>query len=274
MRKRLLPIFLILGFILAGVPYSFAEEKIIICGTGDSQELLRVLAAEFEKQNPGIQVIVPVSIGSSGGIKATAKGKCDVGRVARPLKEKEKKHGLFSMFFAKSPVVFFSNSSLKNIPSLTADQIVDIYSGKIILWQDIGEVAGKIYVANREAGDSSRSVIEKSLPDFKTIEEYAGETLYTTPETVKTVLDHDRTIGYTPLAALIDAENYHIFHYNGVQPDKSSISNNSYPLTTPLGLVWRQDISPHAVAFIDFLSTSKAKKIMIGSGTFPVSGKD
>ena len=157
---------------------------------------------------------MPDTIGSSGGIKATTKGKCDLGRIARPLKKKEQKYGLSVLFFAKSPVVFFGNHSLANIPSLTSEQIVDIYRGNTILWQDVGELTGRIYVAGRECGDSSRNILEKKLSGFKEIEDYAGKILYTTPETVETVLHHDNSIGYTPLSALIGRENVHIFHIN------------------------------------------------------------
>ena len=73
---------------------SAATEKIVIAGTGDSQSLLRVLAGDFEKSHPGTAIEIPDSIGSGGGIKATAMGKCDLGREARGIKDKEKKYGL------------------------------------------------------------------------------------------------------------------------------------------------------------------------------------
>jgi len=47
----------------------------------------------------------------------------------------------------------------------------------------------------------------------------------------------------------------------------------SVTLVPPLGLVWRQDAAAPALKFIDFLSTERAQKIMISSGTFPVSQK-
>ena len=273
MQKGLVCILCIIGFTLNWISPSYTQETITICGTGDSQELLRLLAIKFEQLNPDVRVVVPDSIGSSGGIKATAKGKCDLGRVARTLKENEVDYGLFVMFFAKSPVVFFANDHLDSIPSLSTNQILDIYSGKTGLWQDIGAATGNIYVANREPGDSSRSVIEKHLPGFKALATFAGKTVYTTPETVETVLNYDGTIGYTSLSALIGRDNCHIFQINGIQPDISSVSDDSYTLVSPLGLVWRQDAAAPALKFIDFLSTERAQKIMISSGTFPVSQK-
>ncbi len=67
--------------------HAAADQRVTICGTGDSQAMLRSLALAYEKQHPGVSIDVPDSNGSSGGIKATASGKCDLGRVARPLQE-------------------------------------------------------------------------------------------------------------------------------------------------------------------------------------------
>ncbi|MBC8317551.1 MAG: substrate-binding domain-containing protein [Desulfobulbaceae bacterium] len=272
MTRKLLLLLISIGIVYHAPCYA-AAEKITICGTGDSQELLRLLASEFEKQNPDITIEVPDSIGSSGGIKATARGKCDMGRIARPLKEKEKKYGLSSLFFARSPVVFFANNSLKSIPSLSSEQIVNIYNGTTILWQDIADLNGHIYVADRECGDSSRSAIEKTLAGFKEIKNKTGEVLYTTPEAIETVLGHDHTIGYSPLSALVGRENVHIFQINAINPDQVSVSNGDYPLVTPLGLVWKENISAQAMQFIDFLSKSDAVNIIIKAGSFPVPVK-
>jgi phosphate transport system substrate-binding protein len=272
MIKNILFALLGYGILFSLGTHSLAAEKITICGTGDSQALFRLLAAAFEKDT-GISVKVPDSIGSSGGIKATFKGQCDLGRIARPLKKKEKKYELSWLFFARSPVVFFANHSLANIPSLTSEQIVNIYNGQTILWQDVGNLIGRIYVAGRECGDSSRSAIEKTLTGFKEIQVYTGKTLYSTPETIDTVLQNNNTIGYSPLSALLGRENVHIFHIDNIAPDHSSVTEGTYNLSTPFGLVWRKDISEQALQFIDFLNSPEAVNIIISTGAFPLSIK-
>ena len=103
-----------------------AGEKIIIGGTGDSQELLRSLASAFEKSPGGGAIEVPDSIGSGGGIKALIAGKIDLARVARPLKEGEEKLGLVYLSFAMNPVVFVIHPGLTGIDSITTEQIIGI----------------------------------------------------------------------------------------------------------------------------------------------------
>lgn len=63
--------------------------------------------------------------------------------------------------------------------------------GGITSWQELGNCPDhKIYVANREEGDSSRILIEANLPDFKRIPKLAGEIIYSTPEALHIVEDH------------------------------------------------------------------------------------
>ncbi|HUU59812.1 MAG TPA: substrate-binding domain-containing protein, partial [Phycisphaerae bacterium] len=114
-----------------------AQQKLVVCGTGDSQDVLRQLGAAFEKANPGKTIEVPDSIGSTGGIEATAKGECGLGRVARQLKEKEKALGLSYAVFAFSPVVFVADSAA-GVEGLTRQQVLDVFSGTATSWTAVG----------------------------------------------------------------------------------------------------------------------------------------
>ncbi|MEN8256983.1 MAG: substrate-binding domain-containing protein [Thermodesulfobacteriota bacterium] len=245
-------------------------QVIKICGSGDSQVLLRNLGQAYEKLHPGIRVQVPDSIGSSGGVKATAGGQCDLGRTARPLKKKEKRFNLIYKVFARSPVVFVVSANLESVRNLTSQQVVSIFAGKIRSWQDIGGPSGKIYVANREKGDSSRTIIEKHLIDFALIEKPVGATIYSTPETMHIIATHDNTIAYGPLAAVKTEKGVRVLAYEGVIPDIEALGAKEYPLFSEFGLVWRQDVSALALNFVKFLDTHEARKIIYGYGAAPV----
>ncbi len=246
-----------------------AEHSIIVCGTGDSQSLMRTLAAEYEQRNPGHRVIVPDSIGSGGGILATAKGKCDLGRVARKIKDKERTHGLNFKTFAISPVVFAANPSVRGIDNLTSGQIVSIFSGKTRFWSELGGEKWKIYVANREKGDSSRTVLEENLEGFKNIGSLAGKTIYSTPETVETISNYRNTIGYIDHAFAIKA-GLIIMKIDNIAPSTENIQNGTYNYTSPLGFVWKGELSGLAKDFMAFISGPVGQRIIIANGVVPV----
>lgn len=247
-----------------------ASPAITICGSGDNQELIRQLARVYEGHQPGVRVEVPDSIGSSGGVKATAQGQCDIGRLARPLRAKEKRHQLSYKLFARSPVVFFVSANLKSMADISAQQVVRIFSGKMTSWEDMGGPATKIYIVNREKGDSSRTVLENHMIDFALIKKTMGKTIYSTPETVDTVADHDNTIAYAPLSSVMNNPGIHDLAFDGVMPSAVAIAAGQYPLYTDFGLVWRADISAQAMGFLAFLETSEARAIIGGYGAAPV----
>lgn len=244
---------------------------LLICGTGDSQRLFRRLAEAFEHIHPEIQINVPMSIGSSGGIKAVAAGKCDFGRVARPLNDKEKRYGLYYLAIAQAPVVFVANESVEGITDLSEEEVVGIYSGTITDWQKLGGTAGKIYVANREKGDASRSVIEEKVPAFNEIESFAGKIIYTTPETIAIIVKHEGTVGYTNLTQIEHHEGLKVFTFADVAPTTDHIQAGRYPLLIPLGLVWSEGLGSAGREFLKFLSSPEAREVMFEHGTVPIS---
>ncbi|MBF0121459.1 MAG: substrate-binding domain-containing protein [Desulfobacterales bacterium] len=249
---------------------SLAKEKIVIEGTGDSHKLLQILARAFENANPDKKIEIPESIGSSGGIKATAEGKCELGRVARPIRDKEKGYKLNYKVFAYSPVVFVANRSVTWNNNLTKKQILDIYSGKITLWSDLGGKKDDIYIANREEGDSSREVLTKNFHGWKEIENFAGKIIYSTPETIDIISNYKNTIGYVPLSETKGTDLV-IMKIDEIYPSAENVKNGKYNLIAPFGIVWKGEMRGLSKAFFDFIFTPEAQKIIIENGCIPAS---
>jgi phosphate transport system substrate-binding protein len=237
------------------------SEMLTIPGTGDSQKLLRALARTFENRNSEICVIIPDSTGSGGGIRAVLKGKSDLARVARPLTDEELSHDLHSILFAYSPVVFVVHPSVTGVDTIGSPQIIAIFSGQINNWQQIGGANKKLYIVNREHGDSSRTVLEQKIVGFKDIAPMAGKVFYTTPEAKETLIKYPDTIGYLPLA-IVKGTNLRILHFDHIAPNKETVATGEYPLSVPLSLVWRGTATDTAQKFIHFLSSSAGQGII------------
>ncbi|MGV1099001.1 PstS family phosphate ABC transporter substrate-binding protein [Thiovibrio sp. JS02] len=239
-----------------------------IPGTGDSQSLLRNLAGHFMRFHPGITVEIPDSTGSGGGIHAVLHKEYELARVARPLRGKETAFPLKHRPFALSPVVFVTHPSVGAVKSLSPEQVVAIYSGRLKDWRDLGG-SGKIYVMNREEGDSSRSILESAIPGFRDIPEFAGEKIYSTPDAVHTLLTYANTIGYLPLP-MAKGQPLHVLRFDGIAPDEANIRNKKYPLVITFAMVWQEPLSGLARDFLQFLHGPAAKKIIIENGAIPV----
>ncbi len=258
--------FLTILFSFSSAP---AAQRLEIPGTGDSQKLLRKLALRFEEIHPGAIIDIPNSVGTVGGLKRLLNGEARIARTARPLTPYEREGGLTNLVFAYSPVVFVANLETPCLEGLGAKEIVAIYSGEIGDWSQLADCPPhKIYVANREEGDSSRTVIESHVPGFKEIQAFAGEMIYSTPETLFTLRRHPFTIGFLPHAMALGSQ-LQFLSYEGVAPTLDNIRSGRYPLTVPLGIAWKENPRGLARQFLDFLFSPQAAAIMKDAGAVP-----
>jgi len=248
-------------------------EELVIEGTGDSQVVLRQLAGLFEQGHPRIRVVVPDSLGSGGGVKKLIQGKTGLARTARPLKAKEKGHGLIQVPFAVSPVVFAANpEGITGVADLSIPRILALYSGQITNWSQIGGPDHRLFLVDREAGDSSRKVIDRYLKSAQGLDGklgFAGKTFYTTPEAAQAVALNRYTIGYLPFSTARE-KGLHLFTIEGIPAGHQRIKAGQYPFITTFFLVQPADPVPSAMAFLKFIKTEPAKKRMLELGVFPI----
>lgn len=240
------------------------SEEIVIVGTGDGMSILENIGAAFSAENPGVVINVPPSIGSGGGVKAVGADKYAVGRVARGIKDKEAHFGLSYLPIVRIPVVFFVNKSA-GVTDLSAQQVVDIYSGKITNWAEVGGANGRIRVVRRGDGDSSLGVLKKTFPGFKdiVITERAKETV-TTQENVETVAGTAGTIGFGPYADALTAD-VRILTIGGV-----SATDAGYPSSGVLALIYKESSNKGNIAkFLEFASSGAAHAAITGANGLP-----
>jgi phosphate transport system substrate-binding protein len=267
--KRIAALFFSLILLVFFSGPAAAGGRVVISGSGDSQDLLRAMAFAFEKANPGATIIIAKSIGSDGGIRAVERGTADLGRIARLVTEKDRKFSLNHVVFAFSPVVFICNANVQQVDNLTYAQIVGIYSGRITSWSQLGGKRRPIYVANREEGDSSRAAIEETVPGFNEITSFEGEVIKSTPETIDIVEKYKDTIGYGPLS-MVKGRRLKVLKVEGIYPSLRNVQSGKYSLFIPFSLVWKGRLRGLSKAFVDFIFSPEGQKITADSGAAPV----
>jgi len=241
-------------------------ETITIVGTGDGVLVLKNIGRAFSEIYPDVIIKVPPSIGSSGGIKSVGQDKYLIGRVGRPIKEKEKNYGLEYVPYAKLPVVFFVNKNV-TVTALTFDQINDIFRGKITNWRDVGGGNLKIRIIRREQGDSSLGFLKQSFPGFDdvTITENSRMTLYNS-ENINMVSTVSGAIGFGPYAGVLKA-GLKSLSVNGYKP-----TSLNYPTFGTIGLVFKAKNRKGSIAqFIEFVTSKLAFDAIKAGYGIPVS---
>ena len=250
---------------LAAVPCS-AAEKLAVVGTGEGIEVLKALGAAFTSQNPEIAIDVPPSIHSAGGIRAVATGDAIVGRIARPLKQDELGLGLRVIPVFRQPTVFFVHPSAK-VKSLTANQLIDIFSGAVKNWREVGGDDVRVRVVRREEVDSSLAVLRDTLPGWKelTFSKERSKLAVTTQEAFDSVEKHKGAIGFGPYSRDLD-QRFTVLRVDGVHP-----MDANYPSAVTLSLIYRDaTVTEPARKFIDFMFTQKAQDIVRELGGIPI----
>jgi phosphate transport system substrate-binding protein len=221
---------------------------------------------------PEYRIEIPDSIGSGGGIRGLLQNRFELVRTARPPKEKEQDGSLVEHPFALSPVVFCTGPSTGGVENLSSAQVIGIYTGAITNWEQVGGLPAPIYPVDREAGDSSRSILERHMDGFKAARSVA-KIFYTTPETADAIADHNYTLGFLP-AGLARARGLKILSIDGVPPDRDSIDHGRYPYYGVFYLVSRGRLSKAAEAFIDYLYGADAVATIQKRGLIPIGKKN
>lgn len=259
----------LLFIITAGCAHQMSQqpfEPVTLPGTGDSQDLLREVAQQYTSQFPDRQVVVPDSIGSGGGIKAVGTGEAPIGRVARhPSSKALSAYGEFKYTeFARVPVAFVV-SPQAGVKDLSEAQICQIYQGQLTNWKELGGQDLPIDVQARPDGGSNMQTIRKQMACFTELKVTSQANFnLRNSDLVQSMKTLPGAIGFMPLSEA-ELHQFPVVSLNGVAP-----SEQNYKLGIGLGFVYKKPLSPSIQEFVDYLSTTPAKKIMRETGHVPV----
>jgi phosphate transport system substrate-binding protein len=271
-REILFIPFFFLCFYLIFLPEPANADILEVPGTGACEVLLAKLAEAFNAKHPGHQVMVPPSIGSSGGISRVIKNQAVMSRVAQPLKDQEKSQGLSYLVFARDMVVFAGGSKV-TVKNLTYSQLVDIYCGKIRDWQELGGASGPIRLLVREPGDSSLKVIQENLPAFRDIT-FSGDekVVHTDPKMLEMLKKYKYSLGFLTFSAIKGVNPaVHPLSLDGVALTPENVANKKYKLISDYALVFKEKrLNDLARGFIDFIFSKDGRQVLERSGAIPV----
>jgi phosphate transport system substrate-binding protein len=255
---------LAMAFAVASLPALAGTSELSVVGTGDGIELLRALGAAYAADNPQTTILVPPSIGSGGGLAAVGGDKEVLARVARPLTDSERALGLIATPMFRLPSAFFVHRGA-NVANLTAQQLADIYAGKIVNWSDVGGASLRIKVVRREEADSTLTVLRQSMPGWKDLAiTEKSKTAVTTQDCINTVKDVEGAIGFGPYTNALEMELV------VVKVDGRFPTDRDYPSAVTVSLVHKQaTVTPAAAQFIAYVKTTRAKTLLSSMGGVP-----
>ena len=200
---------------------------VTLAGSTSMQKLCEAMIESFEESYPDITVTAEYT-GSGAGLESLVGGKTDIGNASRALKDGEKESGAVENIVAIDGIAVITHKD-SVVSDLTAQQLTDIYTGKITNWKDLGGADEAIVVLGREAGSGTRGAFEELLK----IEDqcaYAQE-LDSTGGVLAKVAATPGSIGYVSLDVVDDTVK--ALSLDGVAPTEENIVAGSYKLSRP-----------------------------------------
>lgn len=254
--------FCVLGF---HAPSVSAQSELKVVGTGDGLEMLREMGDGFSEQHPEIDLSIPPSIGSGGGIAAVSSGTERLGRVARPLKESEVEFGLVYLPIAKIPSAIFTHPST-GLTSISSEDLAKLYSGEISNWSELGGADLRVRLVRREDADSTLQVLRSSMPGWKDlVMSPRSKTAVTTQDAISTARQVEGAIAFGPYSRPLE-EGLSILKIDGAHP-----TDENYPSAVILALIYKDGTMDEQMeAFVDYSQSDHAHELMRNFGGVPV----
>lgn len=202
--------------------------------------------------------------GSGTGAKSAIAGTADIGNVSRNLKEDEKAEGLVENIVAIDGIAIVTDTA-NSVKNLTKQQLIDIYTGKVKNWKEIGGADQKIVVIGREASSGTRGAFEEIL-DIAEKCKYAQE-LNETGAVVAAVSATPGAIGYVSLDN-VTAE-VAALQLDGVTPSEATVKDGTYSLQRPFVMATKGEISAQSEqvqAVFKFIESEKGQEVIKAVG--------
>lgn len=206
-------------------------------GSTSMEKLANALAESFMEKYPGVTVTAEF-VGSGAGVEAVNSGNADIGNSSRKLKDEEKAGGAVENIVAIDGIAVCADTS-NTVTNLSRQQLIDIYTGAITNWSEVGGADSPIVVVGREAGSGTRGAFEEIL-GVEDACAYANE-LDSTGAVMAKVASTPGAVGYISLDVVDDSVV--ALSLEGVEPTAENIKAGSYFLSRPFVMATKGEIS-------------------------------
>jgi len=239
-------------------------------GSSALQPLAEKAAEMFMAKNKDARVQVQGG-GSGTGLTQVAQGGCDIGNSDVFAAEKLPADQAGTLVDHKVCVVGFAtvvNPEVK-VDNLTGQQLIDIFTGKIKNWKEVGGQDLSIVILNRPASSGTRATFKKYA--LNGAEEAAGQAL--TEESSgaikKALTDTKGSISYLALSYVDSAVK--TLKYDGVEPTVANITSGKYPIWSYEHMYTKGEAKGVAKAFIEYMMSSDFTSTITQMGYIPNS---
>lgn len=240
---------------------------ITMAGSTSMEKLANAVAESFMEKYPNVTVTAEFT-GSSAGIESLLADSVDIGNASRALKDSEKESGAVENIVAIDGIAVVTDTA-NAVTDLTREQLIEIYTGQVTNWSELGGADSAIVVVGREAGSGTRGAFEELL-EIENQCTYANE-LDSTGAVMAKVASTPGAIGYVSLD-VIDA-SVNVLSLEGVTATAENIKAGDYFLCRPFVMATKGAISEQSglvQELFNYLSSDEGKAVISAVGLITV----
>ncbi|MDA9461637.1 Phosphate ABC transporter, periplasmic phosphate-binding protein PstS [Enterococcus mundtii 3F] len=272
----------VLGFILAGCgsgsgstdgsasnsASSDDQVKIVAVGSTALQPLVDAAQEMFTQENPNYQISVQGG-GSGTGLSQVAAGAVTIGNSDVFAEQRD---GIDASKLVDHRVAVVGMAPIVNkdtgVDDITKEQLIDIFTGKITNWSELGGADQEINVINRANGSGTRATFEYwaldgAVPVQSQEQDSSG--------TVRQIVSQTPgAISYLAFSYLDDSTQ--ALKINGVEPTPENVSDNSWEIWSYEHMYTNGEPEPEVKKFLDFMMTDAVQEGPVQDlGYLPIS---
>lgn len=240
--------------------------SLTMSGSTSMEKLANILAEAFMSKYPNVTVSAEF-VGSSAGVEQVIAGAVDIGNASRNLKHSEKEAGAVENIIAIDGIALIVDTT-NTVENLTKEQLIDIFTGKITNWSELGGNNQPIVVIGREAGSGTRGAFEEILA----IEDqcnYSNE-INSTGGVMAKVASIPGAIGYVSIDILDDTVI--TLKLEGIEATGENIKAGNYFLSRPFVMATAGEISEQneiVKRFFEYVTSEEGKELITSVGLIP-----
>jgi phosphate transport system substrate-binding protein len=232
-------------------------------GSTTVQPLAEKFAVAFMKLYPKVTIVIQGG-GTGVGLKSANDGTVDIGAASRELTAADPT--LVKYLLAKDGIAMVVNANNK-VVNLSKQQIVDIYTGKVKNWSQVGGDNKEIHLVAREEGSGTRAAFQELVMGKETIIPTA--ILQASNGAIRTTVVGDpQAIGFVSFGFVDKAIK--ALSINDVVATENNALNGTYPIVRPLYFVTKTPATGLVKEFIDFCISAEGQQIVAAEGYIPL----
>ena len=237
------------------------EGRLVLTGSSTVAQLMFGIAERYQIDHPKVTIEIQTG-GSNKGIEDVRQSTNDIGMVSRALKADESDLHVFTI--AQDGISLLLHKA-NLIESLDRQQVIDIFTGKIDSWGQVGGPLYPITVLSQGANHATLDLFTEYFgisPDEIQAEQVLGDN----EEVLKAVLDDPNAIAYVSIGAaeyqIVHGVPFKLLPIGGVAATIKNVGGGAFPLVRPLNLVTKEIPQGLKKDFIEFAQSPSVEDLI------------